>query len=86
MEVIYTKSNYELDITYDTANKKYNLSFFDTKNKTFDTEIVDILSSNNFIKSTSYIAYDLSLSDKDVLKTLVKICDEFQILNDTTNE
>ena len=47
---------------------------------------VFFLSSNNFIKSTSYIAYDLSLSEKDVLKTLVKICDEFQILNDTTNE
>ena len=83
---IYKKSNYELDITYDTVNKKYNLSFFDTKNKPFEAELLDILSTNNFIKSTAYIAYDVSLSEKDVLKTLVKICDEFQILNDTTNE
>ncbi len=83
---IYKKSNFELDITYDAIDKKYNLSFFDTKNKPFDTDLLDILNANNFVKSTAYIAYDLLVSEKDLLKSLVKLCDEFQILNDTTNE
>ena len=83
---LFKKSNYELDITYDTVNKKYNLSFFYIKSKTFDTEIVEILSSNDFIKSSDYEAYDLLLSEKDLQKSLIKLCNEFQLLNDSTNE
>ncbi|KAB1154792.1 DUF262 domain-containing protein [Flavobacterium luteum] len=83
---LFKKSNYELDITYDTVNKKYNLSFFYVKSKTFDTEIVEILSSNDFIKSSDYEAYDLLLSEKDLQKSLIKLCNEFQLLNDSTNE
>lgn len=82
----YKKSIYELDITFDTVNKKYNLFFYDTKNKPFDVKLLDILNSNSFVKSSAYIAYDLLLSEKDVLKSLAKLCNEFQILNDTTNE
>lgn len=82
----YKKSIYELDITFDTVNKKYNLFFYDTKNKTFDEELLDILNSNNFVKSTAYIGFDLLISEKDVIKSIVKLCNEFQLLNDTTNE
>ncbi len=84
---IYKKSNYELDITYESVMNKYKFCFFDTKKKAFDQELLDILNANNFVISRKCNnAYDLFLPETDVLKTLIKLCDEFQILNDTTNE
>ncbi len=76
----YKSYNYQIDLYYDTEEKKYKIIFIPKDNELIDELIKEILVKNDFKVSDDEKSFALYLFENEIDSKLKIICDSFQNL------